>query len=272
VRLAVHANFRTVADLPQVYAPESEPYRTAFLVHKSTLSIERKGARTVDTFERRYDARDWRRFDVGSFLQGHLPADLWKRVEQGSGLTDAERAQVAQAAEATLWGSMMSFANVGLESIFAHGDASLSIAAVVRIREHVHDALVQCASPARIERIVARAFPADGSKSAGTGGEDAKLERELRDTLRNALSRGLEGEHVPLAMRNAVMGELEWHLVAYDASADLCDESFQLTVEMPGAIVGGNAEELHGSSATWKFNGSDLHDHEVVLRAVSVLE
>ena len=73
-------------------------------------------------------------------------------------------------------------------------------------------------------------------------------------------------------MRNAVMGELEWHLVDYDASSDLSDETFQLTVDMPGTIVGGNAEELGGSRVTWKFNGKDLHEHEVVLRAVSVLE
>jgi hypothetical protein len=90
--------------------------------------------------------------------------------------------------------------------------------------------------------------------------------------LRASLASALATRNVPLGIQNAIRSELEWHLAAYDATVDLADESFKVTVHMPGIIVGGNCAQFGESDAFWEFKGTDLQDRERVLRAVSIVE
>lgn len=50
---------------------------------------------------------------------------------------------------------------------------------------------------------------------------------------------------------------------------DLGDESFEISVEMPGEVVGSNADEVEGAVATWKFGAEMLRDRDVELVVTS---
>ncbi|MFH1998484.1 MAG: hypothetical protein ABIK28_02335, partial [Planctomycetota bacterium] len=53
----------------------------------------------------------------------------------------------------------------------------------------------------------------------------------------------------------------------YNLSEDIESESFAVSVEMPGEIIGSNADRIDGSEAVWEFDGKALQDrdHELII-------
>jgi hypothetical protein len=77
-------------------------------------------------------------------------------------------------------------------SIYTHGDASLSIAALQRIRASVAGAIARVVARDRLDRIVAAVFPPAGVPKEPRAEEDLeRLEKEIRETLRASFDRAL---------------------------------------------------------------------------------
>jgi hypothetical protein len=100
----------------------------------------------------------------------------------------------------------------------------------------------------------------------------AQLESRSRDSVRSSLDTALASDGVPLPTRNAIRGQLEWTFTALDHTTDLGDESFEVTVHMPGIVVGGNFDEREDATVKWSFEGEGLNDRDRVLRVVSVVD
>src|SRR6185295_983493 len=159
IELRTRAEFRGVRDLPAYFAPASDPYRTAYLERSSDLRVERRGGRTVYTFERVYSGRPFERQDVLARLRTALPKELFEKVEKDRELGDVERASLATAAVDAMRAVASSYADDAGLSIYTHGDASLSIAALQRIRASVAGAIARVVTRDRLDRIVAAVFP-----------------------------------------------------------------------------------------------------------------
>jgi hypothetical protein len=274
MKLEVQADFASVKDWPRWFAPESEVYRNAYLERSASLKIESKNGRKVCTFERVLHAREFERFDVMAQLKKHLPAELMHRLEKDPQLSAEERVKLVHEAVVAMRKTALAFLNDALTSVYTSGDASLPSSKTRRIEEVAQEGMAKVVSEERLTEVLDFEIPteprtqndADDTRSAKT------LERDIRSTLRSALAVALDREDVPTAMQNAIRGQLEWSLTAYDHTCDLSDESFEVTVHMPGLIVGGNADQASGATATWKFEGNSLQDRERVLRVVSVVE
>lgn len=273
--LAVHADFRSVDELPQWIAPPSEPYRTAYLARSTDLRIDTKSGRRVYTFERVFHAREFERFDMWGAVEHRLPKALNEKLKQigeddSVQMTADERAELIDAATMTFIDKSIPHAENALLAVYTAGDASVDPRAVDRAIEDVRISLSGVVVRDRIAKLVDMflAKRADDAKND----EIKQLESQLRESLRTSLDVTLAKNGVPLPTRNAVRGQLEWSFTAFDHTTDLGDESFKLIVHMPGIVVGGNFDERDGTSVSWKFDGEGLHDRDRVLRVVSVAD
>jgi hypothetical protein len=275
VRLQVRADLPSVTSLPRWCAPESEIYRTAYLERTASLAIESKSGHRVFTFERAYRSREFERLDLFGQIKKHAPEDLITRLTHGDVLAEHERKQLSEIASRALVDTSAAFARDALGSVYTAGDASLPAATIAAVRAEVRAGLERVAGAERVRETIDAELPRDPTdprvdESSPASGKT--LERDVRAALRSTLNAAMESARVPVATQNAIRGELEWRLTAYDASCDLADETFKVTVHMPGTIVAGNYDALAGDAASWEFKGSDLQDRERVMRVVSIVE
>jgi len=63
---------------------------------------------------------------------------------------------------------------------------------------------------------------------------------------------------------------LEEEATRMRAAQAVSDDSFKLTVKLPGEIVAGNATSVDGGEARWEISGRDLGSRPLVLRATSM--
>lgn len=282
MKLEARADFASVKDWPRWFAPESEVYRNAYLERSASLTVESKSGHKIYTFERVFHAREFERFDLGTWLKRNLPQETMVKLEKKQVLSPEERAKVVKAAVEGLLRTSMAFASDAMATAYTAGDGSLSIREQTKILAFVQGWLAQRAEDQRVSDVLAWELE-DTQRSPGADADPRSgkaLESDIRRTLRKGLGEALQIENVPLSTQNAILGELEWKLTAYDATCDAADESFKVTVHMPGKIVGGNCDRFkavntpfeESGDATWEFKGTDLQDRERVLRVVSVVE
>ena len=273
------AEFPALDALPRWYAPVSDPYRSAYLARTSSLCVEKRGTKTLYSFERRFGAREYARYDAWSRMKRGLPDELVAKVERhGEGeleLAPLEREQLLAAAVEAQRGAALAILDDALLAEYTWGGALLTAAdqaalraeaareiAAVVTTERLREVLELLCAPV-LERQLTRA-----SAEEEAGRRLAALEGELRATLRRVVGRGTQ----QLQDRYAIQAELESCLTAFDQTNDLGDESFRLRVVLPGRLVGGNYDSIQDGAAQWEFHGQSLQDREIVLRAVSILE
>ena len=79
---------------------------------------------------------------------------------------------------------------------------------------------------------------------------------------------GLDG-----AQAQALLASFKTERRRFESTEDLNDDGFEITVDMPGPIVGTNADQWNGgtsgNSATFKFKGESLHDNAIELLVTS---
>jgi hypothetical protein len=275
MKLEVHADFASVKDWPRWFAPESEVYRNAYLERSASLTVESKSGRKIYTFERVFHARELERFDLGEWIKRNVSHEIIAKLEQKQAMSPDERAKLVDGAVQGVISTSRAFASDALATTFTSGDGSIASAQVLRVLEHVRSAVAALATPQRISDVLAWELDHDSSAQHDAQPERSsarELERDIRTVLRSSLGSALASEGIAASIQNAIRGELEWRLTAYDATCDLGDESFKITVHMPGVIVGGNSASSEAGNAVWEFKGTDLQDRERVMRVVSVVE
>jgi len=275
--------FASVRQLPKYCAPANDPYRTAYLARTTELRIEPRGAKTLYTFERRFGAREYARFDAWSRMQRTLPAKLVRAIERApegeTGITADEVPRLAREAALAMRAAALAHFEDALLADYALGRATMRTAAAAAAREYVDRALAGVISEARLREILdlvcAAALDrqmARAQQQEEAGARLSAIEGETRATLRTSAREGLARVHANPDITNAILAQLESSLTGLDQTNDLGDETFQLRLLLPGTIVGGNYDTLENGAACWKFKGTELQDRELTLRAVSLVE
>jgi hypothetical protein len=279
-QLIVGANFASTDDLPRWFAPDEEPYRSAYLARSADLELEQKGRRTVYTFERAYHGRRYAPWDVTERARNKLHPDLMKKMESGFEFADEEWPEVAQVLEEAFVGAGRAFVRSAFSSIYTEGDASVPPAALRRALQQVDGSLRTIGSRAAIDNvrnlIEQLRLAEQGSRDREAiekqlGAQLETFERDGRAAMREAIEVALEEAGVEGRIRNAVRARLEWAFTSFDHTGDLSDEKFTLRVRMPGVIIDGNFDEVDGEVAVWSFEGRDLRDADRRMHVVSVL-
>ena len=260
--------FDRFQDWSRWYVPEGIPYRTAYLERSASLKVESHGGRQVFLFERTYHGRRYAGLNAFEHAYESLPETLQKKLADHDAITNEEWRIVSSRISKACQHAAELFVRDAVSSVFIEGDASLRPAALPEISDHVRNAVRGVLSPERLARLY------EWLSSDGDGEEDpgAQLMHDLRQAIRTTLKKDLEQENITPGTRNAVLFALEWGFTAFDHTDDLGDEKFAVTLSLPGVLIDGNYGEVVQGRARWEFEGPELRDRDMVLRAVSVLE
>jgi hypothetical protein len=277
IELRVAGAFPSVDAMPGVYAPPSDPYGTAHLQRETRLDIAKRDGRTIYVFERVFRRRSATMHQLWESLRKSHEG-LSETLRRRETPAEAEIAAAVASFRSTLHASCAWLAREAVAAIYTHGGAALSLADHASILEGTArgtGALIDGAMPEDAIRELVRIAVAGPTAPPGAPRPRLLLEEleiRLRDTLRLALAEALGRTQMEGPMRHGVLARLEWLITAEDATTDLGDERFVLEVALPGRVVSGNFQRQDGSLVTWEFEGKDMLDRDVVLRAVSVLE
>lgn len=273
--LAVTRDFARLEDVPRHFAPDSEPYRSAYLERTGSLTIRADGARTVYVFERVFHGRDHARFATLERAFESLPEELRQRFADEQAISAVDWELTAGAVRAAFRENARLFARDALLGVFTRGDASLDPRAVEGIVARAGDAVAEVVTVPRLAAIAGHSADeraGEARPAAEAPNPLESLEQEARSVLRASVEQSLAAARVSGPTRNAVLFALEWGFTAHDHTVDLGDETFEVSVTLPGTLVGGNFGSAAGATARWEFEGEELRDRDLVLRAVSVLD
>ncbi len=270
VELAATRSFASVEEWPRWFAPESEPYRTAYLERSAKLEIRRLPARRVFVFERTYHGKDFVALDFTHGIDEELP-ELTGRWDDEQGFTPEEWTRIRDVLARRQVDSAEHFVNDAVLGLYTQGDASLPATRLSPLVHAVRAAVEGYVSVPRLMRLRELTL---GAGSADEN-EEAVFEDYIagyRDTIRSTAAETLAEAGLERPTLNAVLFALEWGFTSFDHFTDLGDEEFRVELALPGTIVGGNYDETSEGRAHWKFDGENLQQGDVTLRAVSVLE
>jgi hypothetical protein len=271
----VTADFGSVADLPRWWAPPTEPYRSAYLERTTELQVLRRGTRTVYVFTRRIGARRFRDLSPAARIDAGLDEDLRAALEAQENLTPQQWERAVGVVREAYREACLSQARAALVGIYVEGDAALPLAAHGRALARVEQAVGGAITEERLRRLYSLLHNASAAPEKPRVEIPPELDLDLaaREALRSALPAALAQAGVAEAVRNAVLERLEWGFTSLDQTTDLGDEGLLLRLHLPGRIVEGNFADLdEDGAAVFAVQGQDLHEREVVWRAVSVVE
>ena len=277
-RLMVERDFAAVADLPEWFAPPTEPYRTAFLRRTTRLDVRAASGRKVYVFERVFhDRRQGVRDALDSCFEG-LPVELRDKFEHKEPLLPGDWKVATEAVRAAFADAGEQFAHDALEVLYTKGDASLDPRAVPAVLRAVREAAGASFAPATLVAVYELGSTRGNDSNLVREGEEEEsrllraMEEGLHQAVRDSLQSSLRREGVEESTRNAILFGLEWGFTSYAHSDDIQDEKFRVRVTLPGILVAGNYASIEDGAAFWEFEGEELAEHDLVLRAVSVLE
>lgn len=269
--LRVSAQLASVEDLPTWFAPPTDPFRTAGLERRTTLRIERKGARTVYVFERVLPRREDLARDPSRRIDAALPAATQQALADGVRLSPEALDEAFAIVREAYAASARALARGVVAAVYVEGDGGLAVDALERCVARVEAAVAGAVDEPLLRRLYEALLAAHDDPEAELPPE-LDLDRVARAAVRAALPAALAAEGLAEPVRNAVLERLEWTFTSIDQTRDVGDETLRLSLRLPGRLVDGNWDALDDGRARWEVQGKDLTDRDVVLRAVSVLE
>ncbi len=246
------------APLPASYAPEGSRAAQLGLNFPTTIQVEQADNGTYYHFRRVYPRRTW--WTVEYLRQKAFENNEVKKLGEmdPKTLTEAERAFLVDTLAnyaADEMGTFLDLAAAGLSPPLpqrAFLDARRSA------RPIYHDKQLA----ARVVDLLTDGAPVDL----------APLEHEVRTRAKDAISVSLTDAGVPKDRIAAFLEAFEQVRETYELTKDLSDESWKVTVELPGTIVAHNAGEADSAAPNqveWRFDGKAFFDRDLVLMATS---
>ncbi len=250
--------FGPLFKLPANYAVPGDPDTALYLQFPTTVEIEDRADGVYYHFHRTYPARPWAHIEAlrEVLLDGptrklkdkdkddYTPAD-WKLIARS--YTDFEAAKLltfARGAYLETTPDVPQDAWLDVLGAFRKMQGELDLDVIAEV--------MQIDDEDEREEAIALEVKAWEEKSFKT------LDASLRDFC------GYGGARMKDFMRR-----YQSRLKDYDVTSGLGDDAFVITVVMPGAIVGSNADETSPDRATWKFSGRRFRDRRVELMVTS---
>jgi hypothetical protein len=256
--LEAELNLPPGADLPENFAALGEADADVYLQFPTTLRIEVRGDGTYYHFHRIYPRREWAQFEATRKPIQEQLAKLGNKKPQE--MTESDFAAAAQALAELEVVKHLYWARAAF--IEATPDAPQDIWLTMRA------ALSTVASELDYQPLLRLL----GTPEQNERNEEA-IQRELH-ALQDRISQRMESKlkSVPnYAGRQlaAFMRAYDWHRRFFEITEDLGDDSFLITVTMPGQIVGSNAPTINDNTATWQFTGEAVRDRDLELMVSS---
>jgi hypothetical protein len=258
--LKAQAFFAPRQQLPETYTDARNPAGAA-LQFPTTVRFERRRDGTYVHFRRVYQKRVW------AAMEGEDTEDRLRRNDGGRPAHpqptnhDERVALVREGLEQHVrrWRGL---ARAAFLEATPDGAQDAWLAA--------HEAIGASVSEMAIDRLARLLDPAAETEDRTPVLRDelAALEKAMLRQIEDAL--GQSGAYGPSKV-NAFITAFQARRAAHDVTNDLNDDGFEITLEMPGPIIGSNAESVSGRTAVFKFAGCDLHDRDIELLATARL-
>lgn len=257
--LVATQHFPPGSNLPQTYADPGDPDAGLYLHFPTTLTIEKRPDGVYYHFHREYPARlNWVELtQVGERILEEPQKQLRDKAQEDWTQDDWQ----------ALVGALV---DVELAKMTAFSREAFMDALPQAPQDHwlyVRTALHNAADGIQRERVAALLMNA---KNGETG---PALETEAETFEAQALERMAAALEQKCGYAEAQAAEFtdrySWYKRHYEISEDLSDESFEITVEMPGEIVAADAGKIEGSRAMWEFDAKSIRDGGVELRVTS---
>lgn len=275
LKVTVEASFDCVEDLPRFYAPEKNPYRTASLQRSASLEVKVRGERKIYVFERRYHSPGQGLLDPMQGLDDQMPREMKKEFQKKAEPSAKSWRWVHRTLLAEYQRLADSYLRKACIVLFLEEESSLTSRDMDEILANSEENLVGILSEEHLRGIYHQLLAEQELPKEQRPKENPfqALEQEIRGAIRGALTTGLQQAGIDMQLQNRALATFEWWLAASDHSDDLGDESFKVTVTMPGKIIAGNFDALTSTgAASWNIGGGILGDRDVVMRVISIVE
>lgn len=281
IELRTAAEFDDVAAVPMTFADPEDELAEAQVSWTTTIDVEEVGNVVRYHFKRVYRRLDWGSYEV--MRRRAIRADIWEKL-LGARREAAQAAPFGALRVSTGTSSRPSDAIDGsieerrqivaalieYERLKTHVFAQRALERVPTIGSRADHALLEARRT--IDAFFAERLPIERGLEIfrlPTGDVGDRL-KEFETRVDGEILHAFRRTSLPQpAHSDALRRGLALARRAYAVAVDLENESFSVTIAMPGRIVAHDGQKSDASNVTWKFIGLDLRDHEMQLTAIS---
>lgn len=258
--------FKDLNDLPGCYAPAGAPNRDRLLHATTKLAVRRVGDRRVYEFERTWPqtaSGDYQR--VGDALVNDPEMKpLLEKLNKGglASLDEAETKRFFQLAAASELEKQMVLAERVVEAWGRRNGAGFELRA--QLLSKIHGVYADALGDAKVTEVVRAGLKLPEEKRLDFAVEFLTKPRRAAIAACEALD--------AVKRHGGFADAYQSEDLAVRVGASLNDDRFKLRVRFPGPVVAGNAtaDPADARVASWEFDGKELHDRAVTLRAVAM--
>lgn len=261
--LKAEASFKPGGRLPANYALPADADSDLYTQFPTTVKVEKTPQGTYYHFTRTYQARPWATIELLRKQYFEQPIQEFKDVNPDQ-WTAEQRALVIQSMANFETARMLLYAREAFRIVTPEATPDRWLG----VRKDMNDCAAQI-DAAKLDQMMRHAkidLGDDEEQTRIINEETRKFQLMLEERLQTAVKNlaGYDG-----AQAAAFMGEFARQRKKYEVTEGLEDDSFEITLEMPGEIVASNADSVSGGAATWSFRGDIVRDHELELMATS---
>ncbi len=258
--LRAEAFFTHEIGLPSNFASHGDATPDVYLQFPTTVTIEERDDGTYYHFRRIYQRRAWA--DLAT--RRRLLLDEPLKEMEGRDLEDMspqEQTKLLRAFVDFEAAKIMTFARSAYLETTPNAPQDDWL--------YVHEDLMRFKNEVDYDGLLSiLAIPEQEERDKALAQEAERWEESAADRLQKAIR--TYGRYGGSQLRSFLQ-RYEWHKRYHEISEDLGDDSFEITVEMPGEIVASNADSTSPKQATWKFDGTQIRDRDVELMVTSRL-
>ncbi len=253
--------FGSEAQLPENYAVAGDPDTALYLQFPTSVVIENRPDGVYYHFHRRYPGRAWAHIEA---LRELLIDEQTKRLKDKdeSQFTREDRTLLVRSYTDFEVAKLLTFARQAYLATTPDlpQDAWLGVIAVFDTLQGELD-LDAIAEVMEIEDVDERQEALDREVESWQEKSYTTLQTALRDAC------GYEGPTMKTFLQHYAV-----QLKDFGITDGLGDDAFEITVVMPGEIVGSNADTASRDRVTWRFGGRRFRDRNVELMVSSRLD
>lgn len=258
-RLTATQSFGPGQHLPSTFATRGDKDRDLYLQFPTKLVLETRGNDTyyhfIRTYEPRWYAQVMGKSDIINERIQKIIADAGGVDEKD--LPDMVKRRVGKLYVQSALARLEAFAREAFMVTHPNSPPNVWLAA--------HSAILDFRSTVDYSQLMTMIDQIQESK-------DDRLIKQLEEDFDTSVV-----ERIQSALRStgkvgdlgAFLREYAKNKTEYHITEDLDDDSFAIQLDMPGVIVGSNADERHGNTLVWKFSGKMLHDRRIEMLATS---
>ena len=258
ILLQAERTFAPEAELPQSYAPKSDPDRDLYLAFPTTLETEQREDGLYYHFSRVYTPRRWAyvHYWEDKFTE-QFKDEPEKSVED---MTQEERVKIAKGLSGVEAFKLVEFAEVALDAV----EADLAPDRWLRARRAVLDSYEHIDWGALVHEYM---VTPEADRDAYFDEVWKRFAQDAHDALLRVLRAhgGLDAAH--LERFQHALDRAERY---YSITGALGGHQFEIRVVMPGTVVAHNADKLDDDGqAVWEFAGDAFRDRPFELLITS---